>query len=234
MKKTDKIAIGMINDGKINSQLVIDLLHIAKLRPQFDSFIQVANIGLITRSRNVLIKNFLEQSDAQWLLMMDADERMDLQSFDALVNTANGERKVVSALVFAAFFEDNDQLRPVPTIYRDVENYGLQPIEDYPLNEIIQVDATGTGCLLIHRSVILELQEKATEHQGKDWAWFVDGPINGTWFGEDLLFSKRLKSLGIPIYCNTSAILAHRKEFWLDNRHHTPFREYAIKNKAAE
>ena len=233
MKTKDKVAIGMVNDGSINCNLVIDLIQIARRRAdKFDSFVQVSNIGLLTRSRNLLVKNFLEQTNATWLLMIDSDERLTLETFDKLIQTAHDKEKpIVSALVFAAFFDDDGSLRPVPTIYRELPESGLQAMDDYPIDTVVKVDAAGTGCLLIHRSVLLELQEKATENQGKDWAWFVDGAINGRWFGEDLLFSKRLASLGIPIHVHTGAICAHNKEFWLDERHHKLFRDAAIESK---
>jgi len=234
MKIKDKVAIGMVNDGSINANLVIDLIQISRKRSdRFDSFVQVSNIGLLTRSRNLLVKNFLDQTSASWLLMIDSDERLELETFDKLVNAAHDkDRPVVSALVFAAFFDDDNHLRPIPTIYRDLPESGLQAMDDYPIDEVIKVDAAGTGCLLIHRSVLLELQSKATENQGPDWAWFVDGAIAGRWFGEDLLFSKRLGSLGIPIHAHTGAICAHNKTFWLDQRHHKPFREAALESKS--
>lgn len=233
MKSKDKVVIGMVNDGTVDANLVIDLLQIrGKRMDRFDSFIQVSNIGLLTRSRNVLVKNFLEQTDAAWLLMMDSDERLSLETWDLLVQTAHDkDRPVVSALVFAAFFDSDESLRPVPTIYRMLEDGGLQAIDDYPENQVIEIDGMGTGCVLIHRDVLLTLQREATEHQGKDWSWFVDGAINGRWFGEDLLFSKRLKSLGIKIHAHTGAICAHHKKFWLTEAHHKPFRDGAIENK---
>ena len=195
MKTADKVVIGMVNDGTINSNLVVDLLQIMRQRmDKFDSFIQVSNIGLLTRSRNVLIKNFLEQTDAKWLLMIDSDQRLPVYVWDLLTQSAHDkERPVVSGLVFAAFFNDDDTLRPVPTIYHMLPDRGLVAYDTYPKDQLIEVDAVGTGCLLIHRDVLLDLQNKATENQGKNWAWFVDGAIQGTWFGEDLLFSKRLK-----------------------------------------
>ena len=233
MKSKDRICIGIVNDGKINSRLLIDLLHIATKRAhRFDSIVQVANIGLLTRSRNVVIKNYLDESDANWILLLDADERIPLEAFDKLVAAADEkERPVMSGLVFGAFEEHEDRIRPVPLIYRENE-LGLQPIDDFAIDSIIPVSAAGTGCLLIHRSVLLTMQEKATPHQGKDWAWFVDGAIDGRWFGEDLLFCKRIESLGYPIYAHTGAILSHRKEFWLDARHHAPLREAAVQSNA--
>jgi hypothetical protein len=233
MKTKDKVVIGMVNDGSINANLVVDLLQIrGKRSDKFDSFIQVSNIGLLTRSRNLLVKTFLDQTDAAWLLMMDSDERLELDTWDKLINGAHDkDRPVLSALVFAAFFDDDVSLRPIPTIYRDLPGSGLQAMDDYPIDQIIKVDAVGTGCLLIHRSILLELQEKSTENQGKDWSWFVDGAIAGRWFGEDLLFCKRLASLNIPIHAHTGAICAHNKTFWLDQRHHKIFRDAALELK---
>lgn len=222
MKMSDKVCIGMVNNGWINSALLVDLVHIA-VRPKthFDSIVQVANIGLTTRSRNVVVRNFLEQSDAEWLLLIDSDQRLDPEVFQLLCETAHHiDRPIVSGLVFGAFFDNVDNLRPVPTIYTMTEDDGLQPIDDYPTNSLIEVDAAGTGCLLLHRDVLLRVQANATTNQGPMWAWFVEGAIDGSYFGEDLLFCKRLTSLGYKIHAHTGAVCGHRKEFWLDERHH--------------
>jgi GT2 family glycosyltransferase len=235
MRSKDKIAIGMVNNGTIDSMLAQDLIHIAIDPSQrFHNLIQVGNIGLTTRSRNLVVKTFLETTQAAWLLMIDSDERLSLEAFKKLVNSADEkDRPIVSGLVFAAFFDENDGLRPVPTIYRMDPEKGLEAIDAYPEDQLIEVDAVGTGCLLIHRSVLLEMQKQATPNQGKDWAWFVEGAINGTYFGEDLLFSKRLKSMGFPIYAHTGAVLPHHKQFWLTDRHHTPFRDWSVKQAEA-
>ena len=235
MRPKDRVCIGMVNDGTINALLAIDLIHIARDKNgHFDHMVQVGNIGLTTRSRNVVVKTFLETTDANWLLMIDSDERLSIDTWRKLTSSADEKlRPIVSGLVFAAFFDNQDQLRPVPTIYRMNMETGLQPMDDYPLNELIEVDAVGTGCILIHRNVLLDMQKNATPNQGKDWAWFVEGAIDGTYFGEDLLFSKRLKSMGYKIFAHTGAILAHHKQFWLDNRHHTPMRDYAIQQNQA-
>lgn len=234
MKSADKICIGMVNNGSINSMLAQDLIHIA-IHPsrKFHNLVQVGNQGLTTRSRNVVVKTFLETTDAAWLLMIDSDERLSIENFLKLVDSAHEkDRPIISALVFAAFFEDDERLRPVPTIYRMDPNTGLSPIDGYAKDQLIEVDAVGTGCLLIHRNVFLDMQKNATANQGNDWAWFVEGAIDGTYFGEDLLFSKRLKSMGYKIHAHTGAILPHFKNFWLDDRHHEPFRKYTL--KAAE
>ena len=220
----------MVNNGTIDALLAMDLIHVAREKGgHFDHLVQVGNVGLTTRSRNVVVKTFLETTDADWLLMIDSDERLSLETWHKLIDSAHEkDRPIVSGLVFAAFFDGDDGLRPVPTIYKMDSEKGLQPIDAYPIDELIEVDAVGTGCLLIHQSVLLNMQKQATVNQGKDWAWFVEGAIDGTYFGEDLLFSKRLKSMGYKIFAHTGAILPHHKQFWLDDRHHIPMRNHAI------
>jgi len=235
MRMKDRVCIGMVNNGTINSMLAQDLIHIA-INPsqRFHNLVQVGNIGLTTRSRNLVVKTFLETTNAAWLLMIDSDERLSIENFNKLVDAAHDkDRPIVSGLVFAAFFDNDDALRPVPTIYRMDPEKGLEAIDGYPIDELIEVDAVGTGCILIHRDVLLEMQKQTTPNQGKDWAWFVEGAINGTYFGEDLLFSKRLKSMGYKIHAHTGAILPHHKQFWLDERHHTPMRDHAIQQNQA-
>ena len=230
MKSSHRVCIGMVNNGTIDALLAMDLIHVAREKGgHFDHLVQVGNVGLTTRSRNVVVKTFLETTDADWLLMIDSDERLSLQTWHKLIDSAHDkDRPIVSGLVFAAFFDGEDSLRPVPTIYRMDPEKGLEAIDAYPIDKLIEVDATGTGCLLIHRSVLLDMQKQATPNQGKDWAWFVEGAIDGTYFGEDILFSKRLKSMGYKIFAHTGAILPHHKQFWLDDRHHIPMRNHAI------
>jgi hypothetical protein len=225
----------MVNNGTIDALLAMDLIHIAREKDgHFDHMVQVGNVGLTTRSRNVVVKTFLETTNANWLLMIDSDERLSLDTWHKLIDAAHDkDRPIVSGLVFAAFFDGDDALRPVPTIYTMDLEKGLQPIDSYPENQLIEVDAVGTGCILIHRSVLLEMQKQATPNQGKNWAWFVEGAIDGTYFGEDLLFSKRLKSMGYKIHAHTGAILPHHKQFWLDERHHSPMRDHAIQQAKA-
>ena len=122
----------MVNNGTIDSMLVLDLIHIAKEKNgHFDHLVQVGNVGLTTRSRNVVVKTFLEQTDADWLLMIDSDERLSLETWHKLIDSAHDkDRPIVSGLVFAAFFDGDDGLRPVPTIYKMDSEKGLQPIDD--------------------------------------------------------------------------------------------------------
>jgi hypothetical protein len=121
--------------------------------------------------------------------------------------------------VFAAFKDEGLYPKPVPAIFQDAPE-GFLPLFRYDRNAVFEIDACGTGCVLIHRSVLEKMREIADPHQGTDWCWFWDGPLNGEWISEDLLFSRRVRQLGFPIHVNTAAILPHQKSYWLDERHH--------------
>ena len=176
--------------------------------------------------RNRVVKAFLENTDSDWLLMIDVDERLSLEAFDLLIQTAHDkERPVVSALVFAAFDAHKHLYpKPVPAIFQDAPE-GFLPLYKYDRNSVFQIDACGTGCVLIHRSVLEKMRDNADPNQGTDWCWFWDGPIDGNWVSEDLLFSRRIRQLGFPIHVNTAAILPHQKSYWLDERHHLSWTE---------
>ena len=64
----------------------------------------------------------------------------------------------------------------------------------------------------------------ADPHEGRDWCWFRDLPVNGLWLGDDLYFCRRVRALGFPIVAHTGAILQHRRRYWLDERQHEALR----------
>jgi len=221
MRSRETVCIAIPHDGNIDAQLTLDLVSLMReRRPRLDSLQMVQGLGLLARTRNIIVKNFLDQSNADWLLMVDSDQTLPVDVFDLLIETAHkDDRPIVAGLVFAAFYEDN-LLRPVPAIYNLSADGQMLPIDDYPKNAIFEIDGAGTGCLLVHRTVLQAMRENASPNQGSDWCWFFDGALDGRWFSEDLLFCRKATALGFHIFANSSAILAHHKQFWLDERQH--------------
>jgi GT2 family glycosyltransferase len=227
MKASHKVSIGFCDPGTVNGDFAARLYQLAAMRNEkLGPMVRIKGSGLLSKMRNRIVKMFLENTESDWLLMIDSDEQLTVQTFDLLVDTAHDkERPIVSGLVFAAMdAQKNLYPKPMPTIFQDVPE-GFIPLDNYDRNAIFQVEAAGTGCLLIHRSVLEKMREVADPHQGVDWCWFWDGPVNGVWTGEDLLFSRRVRQLGFPIYVNTAAILPHQKQYWLDERHHLAWQE---------
>jgi hypothetical protein len=76
----------------------------------------------------------------------------------------------------------------------------------------MEVDSSGMGFVLMHRSVGITLQNK-----------FLNEPVfaeklglNNDFVGEDIAFFRKVKEAGIPIYAHTGATAKHMKRFPLD------------------
>ena len=222
MKSAHKVSIGSCDPGTVNGAFAYRLIQLAQARSaRLGPFVRVKGSGLLSKQRNRVVKQFLDGTKSDWLLLIDSDEQLSVEAFDKLLETAHDkERPVVAGLVFAGFgIEGAPYPKPVPAIFQDSPQ-GFLPLYKYDKNSVFEIDAAGTGCLLIHRSVLEKMRETADKNQGPDWCWFWDGPVDGNWIGEDLLFCRRIRALGFPIYVNTGAILPHQKSYWLDERHH--------------
>ena len=222
MKSAHTVSIGACDPGTVNAAWAYTMLQLAQSRSsRLGPFIRIEGSGLLSKLRNRVVATFLDHTKSDWLLMIDTDEQLSVQAFDKLIETAHDkDRPVVAGLYFAAW-DANENLYPVPVplIFKDTEK-GFAPINDYKRNSVFEIDAAGTGCILIHRSVLEKMRETADPNQGKNWCWFWDGPINGEWISEDLLFCRKIKHLGFPIHANTGAILPHQNRYWLHEAHH--------------
>jgi len=227
MKTAHKISIGACDPGTVNAAWAYRMIQIAQdYRDKLGPFVRIKGSGLLSKMRNRVVAAFLDNTKSDWLLLIDTDEQLTSQAFDLLIQAAHDkERPVVSGLVFAAFDAHKHLYpKPLPAIFQDSPE-GFLPLYKYDKNSLFEIDACGTGCMLIHRSVLEKMREQADPNQGKDWCWFWDGPIDGNWISEDLLFSRRIRQLGFPIYVHTGAVLPHQKSYWLDERHHNAWKE---------
>lgn len=216
MKSNETICIAWVHGGVVDTEFAISMMTIVKSRKQVVDYHCVYGTGLLAKSRNIVVSHFLNNTKADWLLMLDADERISVEAFDKLVKTADSkEKRFVAGLYFGALWEGAN-LRPVPLIFNTDETGGINPWDNYPQDSVVEISAAGTGCMLIHRSVFLEIQAAANPLQGPDWCWFQDGPIGeNRWLSEDLSFCARVSQAGIKMYANTGATLGHHKDIWV-------------------
>lgn len=216
----DKVVIGEIDPGQVDGMFYMSMFGIALARAaKIDGALRVESGGLLSRGRCELVKQFLDYTDAKWLLMLDSDMQLSVDGFDKLLTAAHDtERPIIAGLYFMA---TRGEYYPgaLPLIFKGIPNStAFQPILDYPENQLIEVDSAGTGCLLIHRSVFEKIQADASPHEGDAWVWFRDMPVNGDWFSEDHYFCQRARGMGFPIHAHTGVVLPHRKKFWLSDK----------------
>lgn len=176
--------------------------------------------GGLVQARNRVAQYFLDETDAEWLWMVDADMGFAPDTVERLVAVADRtERPVVGALCFGMRNNEPDgmgglKVRPFPTLYDWVKTaegtLGWTVRYDYPPETVVQVGGTGAACLLVHRSVI----ERVRAISGD--AWFDRAILtDGTLVGEDLSFCFRLTKDNIPIYVHTGVTTTHHKDIWL-------------------
>lgn len=222
MRVRDKIAIGWLDPGVVDGMFALSVASIyAERLDRMGALLRVESGGLLSRGRNELTARFLDTTDCQWLLMLDSDMQLSLDGFDRLVDTVHDtDRPIVAGLYFGAWPGELFPT-PCPLIFRAEQGTTrFIPIADYPVDQVIPVDSAGTGCLLIHRSVFEKMQADANPHQGTQWCWFQDMPVNQDWFSEDHWFCSRAREIGFPIHAHTGVVLPHRKRFWLSDKHY--------------
>lgn len=170
----------------------------------------------ISNGRNDLVRKFLEQSTAEWLLMLDADMTFPPDVVDQLLVNASADRApIVGGLCFG---HEGDHL--FPTLYglrladEEDPSKGVHMLRagDYPSNSMFAVDATGAACLLIHRKVLIAMRERQFN---KSFPWFQEVELNDKPCGEDITFCLRAGKLGFPIYVDTSVEIGHEKTWHL-------------------
>lgn len=175
----------------------------------------------IVAGRNVLAAAFLDESDAEWLFMVDADMGFPMETLERLIASADpAERPVVGALCFALKSDDSTddvaavtyarRYRMCPTVYdfRETDDaVGWVARLDYERDAMVECGATGAACTLVHRSVMEAVRAK----YGDTWFTPVTHPKGPTTFGEDLSFCVRVAACDFPLWVDTSVKTTHDK-----------------------
>lgn len=199
-------ATGM--SSRFHHSLLFLLMADAHSRQRVTKFGFNSSGANITNARNEIVEGFLKD-DADYLWFVDTDMVFDPDVLERLVAVAHPvDRPIVGALCFSL----QKGMNARPTIYtvRDDGKIGVR--WDYPPDKVLEVDATGTGCLLIHRSVF----EKMRGVHGDAYPYFQEASLGSLPVGEDITFCIRARALGFPIYVDTSVKVGHEKTFVVD------------------
>jgi GT2 family glycosyltransferase len=195
-----------------------------------------ATIGMISSprlasARNELVKEFLRTKDVDglpmhYLLMSDVDMVWD----DDAIHTAIALSQKHDVPILGGLCYAGRPSAPFATIYKAVEI--IEPgtgrrlpsterwTDEIPYDTMMDVGATGTGWLLIHRNVLHRMalphpQGFGTTPAGamNDAIWFED---RGGAFGEDVAFCLKARAVGAKIGVHTGLEIGHRKMVTMD------------------
>lgn len=164
--------------------------------PAFQFFTAtVTGNSLIGQARDLIVDRALEFG-ADYVLFFDDDM---IFARDAFLRLWRRQVPVCAALAFTA----REPITPV--LYRFKREWDparhrvdidIEPIFDYERDSLVQVDAVGTGVVLISTEVFRKVPKP----------WF-----NGArGAGEDIHFCVQCSQFQIPIYCDTSVKTIHK------------------------
>lgn len=183
--------------------------------------------GGLIEARNQAVYDFLNDfRDADWLFWLDTDMGFPPETLELLIAAADpADRPIVGALCFSMQEIESDGMggrrtQPTPVIYDWItvdEQSGYAVRWDYPRDTVTQVHATGSACIVIHRSVLERIQEKF----GPTWYNRLPNPSTGQLFSEDLSFCVRAGALDIPVFVDTRVKTTHLKNVWVSEDQYT-------------
>src|ERR1035437_8465857 len=222
------VLIGFISGNEVSKSFMksyLELTHFDRTNFGYLSNRADSDCGplQIVDGRNQLAQATLDQPNCQWLFMVDTDMGFEPDTLAKLLAVADPvERPVVGGLCFSMREIGADGMNgkdtyPTPTILNWMEHkdgiWRFTGANHYPVNTMIRVGATGTACLLIHRSVLERIFERDGPH------WFGQNMLSdGMLEGEDISFCHRCMDLGINVWVHTGIRTTHYKHIWLAER----------------
>jgi GT2 family glycosyltransferase len=214
MNKDEKIAIGWIDSGTVLSPFAAFVSQILLERHDLISDICVATGPYLTVNRNEMVNRFLH-TDADWLLSLDSDVLVDVESFDNLIKNADPIKTPILAGVYYVPLPEIGQIVISGTAFKEGDPLGEDIsgmwVQDFETKEMIEnLHDVGLGYCLIHRSVF----EKILKDTDSRYPWFkeewVGEPVN-SWVSDDVFFCNLARKHGFNISMCTSARSSHLK-----------------------
>lgn len=195
-----KLGIGLpLVDQKVYVHFLDSFVRLQKpdnwvyLRPEFPSL----NIASV---RNAIVRQ-AQENGVTHLLMMDTDQTYEPNIIGNLLgDMVKNDIMVLGGRVHRRYPPYD------PILYKldkELNKYYLVDDKEWSQNELVEVEATGGGCLLIN----MELFDKI------EYPWFKEVPAEesdtGTVIGEDIYFCKKVREKEIKIFVNTKVKIGH-------------------------
>jgi hypothetical protein len=164
--------------------------------------------------RNSLAMQALE-ADCTHLLMMDTDQKYPVDTVTRLLEHVRNGHEIVGAKVHRRYPPFDPLL-----LKRDPERqhgYNAIPASEWNVNGggLIEVDATGTGCILIATEVFDVLEYPWFQEREK----ILDGNKSIT-IGEDIGFCETAKDAGYRIVVDTTIKIGHIADLMVTEETH--------------
>jgi glycosyl transferase family 2 len=204
-----KVAVGYVHNGMVHQPWMECLLACQTVDAgrHLEGTISAAG-PYIANNRNLVVKRFLMESQADYLWFLDYDIIFAPEVLPILLSAAHPTAApIVGGLYFGRFAEG---IRSMWTV--ETEESRLTRVE-YFTDRLQPLSAIGMGCTMIHRRVFQGMLE------GNDdpWPWYRHSitPEGDERNSEDYHFCQEARRLGYPIW-GVPVGLGHIKSTILD------------------
>lgn len=186
------VYLAVLNQGSVRPELSY-LTTRWVIQNKYNVYLAFPAEKPISNNRNKIVLDFLKRKDLDYLIMIDSDIVPPLNFLDLL-----DHKKAIISPVCYAF----RQGAIVPLILK-ANDEGTYNVMDVSGDEgLIEVDALGTGAMIIHRKVLEDPKMKAPFENIYD--------ENGVRVrGLDLSFCRKAKEIGYPVFCHLNFTCSH-------------------------
>jgi len=185
--------IGIPHQGELRTELVDKLLA---FNQNEDVDIYFSSKTPVDCNRNHIVNHFMEETDHEYLIMVDDDivppgDLLDILEYD---------KPIMTPIIFS--MRDGIPY-PVVTVFKPSPDSEDRQLKAYggDQEELMEVHGAGTGCIIIHREVFETLEQPYFEFKKGD-----NGELNT---GEDMQFSVKAYDAGYNTYVASEYVAGH-------------------------
>lgn len=183
------------------------------------------NESLVHRARNVSVGRFMQKSDADYFMFVDADVHFDPKAVTRLIKSGHDvsvacyPKKFINWDTATAAVQSGDERNMAMLSASLVVNFGARQIQIE--NGFIPILDGPTGFMMIKREVFEKMEERYPElnckndHQNRDFddycALFdcMIDPVSKRYLSEDYAFCRRWQQMDGKIYADVQTTLGH-------------------------
>jgi hypothetical protein len=201
-------------------------LQLLLIQEQVELYVDTTeNESLVHRARNVSVGRFMQKTDAEYFMFIDADVHFEPDAVVRLLRSGHDisvacyPKKLVMWEQAKKSLMDGDQKNPAMLASSLVVNFGAasRPIRD----GFVEILDGPTGFMLIKRDVFTQMEKRFPElmcmndHQNRDFDTYhacfdcMIDPDNKRYLSEDYAFCRRWQQMGGKIYADVRTTLGH-------------------------
>ena len=218
----ETVSIAWCDSGNVDGKFmqgVIDVLLHSGIKFETSLRSQGNQIG---RQRETIVNYWYKENKSDWLLWVDSDVVLSPETFLRLWKKKDAvDKPLLTGVYFTTDTPEEPLMIPMPTVFEFVEQentVGIQRIHPLPEDKFMKVGAAGMGFVLMHRSVVDRIEKEIP-----GVPLFTEVGVNKSFMGEDIYFFALCDKVGIPVWCDTGAVVPHMKRFSFDVHYYNAF-----------